>query len=56
MSKKIREALWLVLGCVMLAAGIQLTFGTGWALIIGGACFVAGYFLEATTVKGKQNK
>ena len=46
-SKRTKEALFLTLGCVMLTAGTQLTFGTGWTLIVGGVCWIMVYWLEA---------
>ena len=46
MTNETRENLELFLGCAVFMAGIHLTFGVGWAMILGGGCFIASCFLR----------
>ena len=46
MTEETRENLGLWLGCTVFMAGIHLTFGVGWVMILGGGCYIAGYLLR----------
>ena len=46
MTKETLDNFGLFLGCAVFMAGIYLTFGVSWTMILGGGCYIASYLLR----------